>query len=114
MRSPRWSKVPWWLPDTDLRPSHNGELKRECRSDAGDPQRHFLLHVVQQFHPETSLGYLAIRCQRLGDQSVPLTVSIPDGAIALPETGSLNTQSGGPRSDRQQADGFSEEEGDAG
>lgn len=85
-RQRRWSRVPWWLPDSDLWPANDGkaELTRDCRTPEGQPQRHLALHVTQQYRPGQTLGLVALRCERRGERLIPVTLSIPESPIILP------------------------------
>jgi hypothetical protein len=85
----RWSRVPWWLFDSDLWPVNDGkpELTRDLRTPEGQPQRHLGLRVTQQFHPGETLDWLAIRCERRGERLIPISMAIPESPIELPPIG---------------------------
>lgn len=96
MRAQRYSRVPWWLPDSDLRPAISGEFKRDCRSDEGQPQRHFGLPVEKEYSPGF-VGFIAIRCERQGGRVVPLAMALPDSAIVLSEVEAIEPAQSNPR-----------------
>jgi hypothetical protein len=78
----RFSSVPWWLPDSDLRTANHGEA--ELRRDLvrnGKPERQLGLHVWGQADAAPSLGVIALRCERHGERLVPLTLSIAETPI---------------------------------
>jgi hypothetical protein len=91
----RWSKVPWWLLDSDLCPAHEGEpdltLIRDLRTPEGQPQRHLALQVMRQYKPGELLGLVAIRCERRGERLTPISMAIPDGPIEVPEVDGLQS-----------------------
>lgn len=74
-----YSLVPWWLPDSDLRPANNGEfeLSRDLQRN-GKPEKQIGLHVWGQSDHPPSLGMIALRCERHGEQLIPLTLQIPE------------------------------------
>lgn len=77
--SRHWSRVPWWLPDSDLVEADDGKLgyTRDVRIN-GKPERQIAMHVVGQFSPVCVLGLLAVRCEWEGGRLVPMTCAIPD------------------------------------
>lgn len=89
-----WSRlhplVPWGdIAPSDVREANEGqvELYRDLSID-GRPERHLAMLVVGQYDRSLALGLVAVRCERHGEQLIPLTCSIPETpatAIAVRE-----------------------------
>lgn len=89
---PRYSLVPWWLPDSDLREANGGELELE-RSTLrnGKPEKHIGMHVWGQADDAPSLGMIAIRGKRKGSElTEPLTICIPETPIVIERKPSMD------------------------
>jgi hypothetical protein len=78
----RWSslfaKVQWdVVKPSDLVEQGDPEIVRDCRNVIGQPERHIGLLVKGEYVP--TLGILAIRCSRRGNEiGIPLGLAIPD------------------------------------
>jgi len=68
----RYSRVPWWLPDSDLCEQGEPEWVRDCLHE-----RQIGMHVLAS-DGRTSLGVLALRCLRRGDSLTPLSLVIAE------------------------------------
>ena len=70
----RFCRVAWdrTIAPSDLVPQAS-VFSKDCRPD-GKPQRHYGLPVTGTFG--ISLGILGIRCERRGEQMIPLSLTI--------------------------------------
>lgn len=64
-----------------LRASHDALLSGLVLDHA--PERQIAMHVTGSVHPSLSLGMVAVRCERRGEQLIPLTLSIPETPIVV-------------------------------
>lgn len=77
--------VPWdCLESSDCKEANDGELElyRDTHVN-GQAQRQIGMMAVGQFDHSLVLGLVAIRCERRGDQLIPLTLSIPETPAAI-------------------------------
>lgn len=77
----RVCRVPWdqVIAPSDLVPQAS-VFSKDCRPD-GKPERHYGLPVIGTFG--ISLGILGIRCERRGEQVIPLSLMIADEPFSV-------------------------------
>lgn len=76
----RYARVPWSeIEQSDLIEQGKPELVRDCRRE-----RHLGLNIKGQY--VHSLGILAVRCERYGDDLFPISMAIAPDKWEMPET----------------------------
>lgn len=66
----------------DLHVAMSGSFHRDTLL-YGQSGRQVALHVIGQYDRSLSIGLIALRCERRGEQTIPLTLSIPETPMVL-------------------------------
>lgn len=83
------SLMPWFIAEEDINPAESGLLSRDLQV-GGQAQRHYGLNVLGTFDHSLTVTMLAIRCERVKGQVIPMALSMVDPQPAALRTPAMD------------------------